>query len=150
MTVAREALPDQSIQVLSPEECLFLLGTRDLGRITFDVGGQPEIFPINYALEGRIVVFRTAPGTKLDSVPKARIAFEVDDLDRKLGVGWSVVVKGRAEEVTWNPGRMAEHIRRASVNSVAPGNRGHLLAIRPSEITGRRFRIRARRPRSRL
>jgi nitroimidazol reductase NimA-like FMN-containing flavoprotein (pyridoxamine 5'-phosphate oxidase superfamily) len=140
----REALSDQSIQVLSPDECLFLLGSRDLGRIAFEVGGQPEIFPINYAVEGRIVVFRTAPGVKLDSVPKARVAFEVDDWDSKLGIGWSVVVKGRAEEVTWNLGRAAEHIRRTSIDSVAPGDRGHWLAIRPSELTGRRFQVRAR------
>jgi len=146
----RVALLDESIQALSPEECLFLLRSRDLGRIAFDKGGQPEIFPINYALEGRIVVFRTAPGAKLDSVPRAKVAFEVDDWDAKVGIGWSVVVKGRAEEVTRNPGRTAEHIRRVPLNSVAPGVRGHWLAIRPSEMTGRRFQLRARRLHPRL
>lgn len=103
----RRVAPDQSIEALSSDECILLLGSRDLGRIAFNVEGQPEVFPINYAMEGGIVVFRTAPGTKLDFVPKARLAFEVDDWDPKRGIGWSVVVKGLAEDVTRNLGRAA-------------------------------------------
>jgi uncharacterized protein len=139
----RRVALDQSVEVLSPDECDLLLRSRDLGRIAFDVEGQPEVFPINYAMEGQIVVFRTAPGTKLDFVPKARLAFEVDDWDPKLGIGWSVVVKGLAEEVTRNLGRTAEHLREVPVHPVAPGERWHWLAIRPSEVSGRRFQVRA-------
>jgi nitroimidazol reductase NimA-like FMN-containing flavoprotein (pyridoxamine 5'-phosphate oxidase superfamily) len=139
----RRVAPDQTIEALSPDECFLLLRSRDMGRIAFDVEGQPEVFPINYAMEGRIVVFRTAPGTKLNFVPKARLAFEVDHWDPKLGIGWSVVVKGLAEEVTRNLGRTAEHIRRAPVHPVAPGERWHWLAIRPLEVSGRRFQARA-------
>jgi nitroimidazol reductase NimA-like FMN-containing flavoprotein (pyridoxamine 5'-phosphate oxidase superfamily) len=139
----RRLAPDQSIKILSPDECFLLLESRDLGRIAFSIEGQPEVFPINYAMEGQIVVFRTAPGTKLDHVPEVRLAFEVDDWDPKLGIGWSVVVKGLAEEVTENLGRTAEHIRKAKVHPVAPGERWHWLAIRPSEMSGRRFKVRA-------
>lgn len=139
----RRLAPDQSIKTLSPDECFLLLESRDLGRIAFSIEGQPEVFPINYAMEGQIVVFRTAPGTKLDHVPEVRLAFEVDDWDPKLGIGWSVVVKGLAEEVTGNLGRTAEHIRKAKVHPVAPGERWHWLAIRPSEVSGRRFQVRA-------
>ena len=137
----RRVAQDQSIEVLSPDECFLLLRSRDLGRIVFSIEGQPEVFPINYAMEGQIVVFRTAPGTKLDHVPKARLAFEVDDWDPKLRIGWSVVVKGLAEEVTRNLGRTADHIRIAPVHPVAPGERWHWLAIQPSEISGRRFKV---------
>jgi len=139
----RRLAPDQSIKTLSPDECFLLLESHDLGRIAFSIEGQPEVFPINYAMEGQIVVFRTAPGTKLDHVPEVRLAFEVDDWDPKLGIGWSVVVKGLAEEVTGNLGRTAEHIRKAKVHPVAPGERWHWLAIRPSEVSGRRFQVRA-------
>ena len=139
----RRLAPDQSIETLSPDECFLLLESRDLGRIAFSIDGQPEVFPINYAMEGQIVVFRTAPGTKLDHVPEVRLAFEGDDWDPKLGIGWSVVVKGLAEEVTGNLGRTAEHIRQAPVHPVAPGERWHWLAIRPSEMSGRRFKVRA-------
>jgi len=143
----RRVPPDQSIEVLSPDECFLLLGSRDLGRIAFDVDGQPEVFPINYAMEGRIVVFRTASGTKIDFVPKARVAFEVDDWDPKLGIGWSVLVKGLAEEVTRNLGRTAQHIRKAPVHPVAPGERWQWLAIQTLEVSGRRFQVRAGRQR---
>ena len=139
----RRVAPDHSIEVLSPDECFLLLRSRDLGRLAFDVEGQPEVFPINYAMEAQIVVFRTAPGTKLDHVAKARLAFEVDDWDPKLGVGWSVVVKGFAEEVTRNLGRTADHLRLAPVHPLAPGERWHWLAIRPAEVSGRRFQVRA-------
>jgi nitroimidazol reductase NimA-like FMN-containing flavoprotein (pyridoxamine 5'-phosphate oxidase superfamily) len=138
----RRVALDQSVEVLSPDECDLLLRSRNLGRIAFDVEGQPEVFPINYAMEGQIVVFRTALGTKLDFVPKARLAFEVDDWDPKLGIGWSVVVKGLAEEVTRNLGRTADHIRIAPVHPVAPGERWHWLAIQPLEVSGRRFQVR--------
>jgi nitroimidazol reductase NimA-like FMN-containing flavoprotein (pyridoxamine 5'-phosphate oxidase superfamily) len=143
----RRVALDQSVEVLSPDECDLLLGSRGLGRIAFNVGGQPEVFPINYATEGRIIVFRTAPGTKLDYVPKARLAFEVDDWDPKLGIGWSVVVKGLAEDVTRNLGRTAEHIRQSPVHPVAPGERHHWLAIKPTEVSGRRFHMWAGRQR---
>jgi uncharacterized protein len=133
---------DHALQVLSEDECLFLLCSRDLGRIVFDARGRLQVFPVNYAMEGRIVVFRTAPGTKLDSVPNSQVAFEVDNWDPELGIGWSVVVRGRAEEVSQHPGRTAEHIRRASVQPVAPGEHSHWLAIMPEEISGRRFHVR--------
>jgi nitroimidazol reductase NimA-like FMN-containing flavoprotein (pyridoxamine 5'-phosphate oxidase superfamily) len=139
----RRRAPDQSLEAVSPDECLVLLRSRDLGRIAFSVGGQPEVFPVNYAMEGRVVVFRTGAGTKLDFVPNTRLAFEVDEWDAKLGIGWSVVVKGLAEEVTRNLGRTAEHIRKAPVHPVAPGERWHWLAIQPSEISGRRFKVMA-------
>lgn len=133
---------DHALQVLSEDECLFLLCCRDLGRIVFNTRDRLQVFPVNYAMEGRIVVFRTGPGTKLDSVPKSDVAFEVDNWDPELGIGWSVVVRGRAEEVSQHPGRTAEHIRRASVQPVAPGDHGHWLAIMPEEISGRRFHVR--------
>ena len=133
--------PAQPIEVLSPDECFHLLRSRQLGRIAFNVEGQPEVFPINYAMEGRIIVFRTAPGTKLDHVPKAALAFEVDDWDPKLRIGWSVVIKGLAEDVTGNLGRTAEHIRRVPVHPVAPGEFSHWIAILPSEVSGRRFHV---------
>lgn len=133
---------DQSPEVLHEAACFFLLQSRNLGRIAFNVDAQPEIFPINYAMEGGIVVFRTGLGKKLDLVPRAPVAFEVDSWEPELGIGWSVVIKGRAEEVTANPGRTAEHLRRARVQPAAPGDRWHWLAIRPSEVTGRRFHVR--------
>lgn len=142
VSVEEQAQFDHSLQVLSEDECLFLLRSRDLGRIAFDVLGHPEILPVNYVMEGKIVVFRTAPGEKLEHVPGTHVAFEVDGWDLNAGRGWSVVVRGDAHEVTGHGGRTAEHIRRAPVHPVAPGDRRHWIAIGGAEITGRRFHVR--------
>jgi hypothetical protein len=39
-------------------------------------------------------------GTKLSYAPASRVAFEIDGFDSSTGVGWSVVVKGVAHDVT--------------------------------------------------
>ena len=130
---------DVQAKVLTEGDCLALLRSRDVGRIAFDVEGRIEIFPVNYGMEGRIIVFRTSPGTKLDAVPKRPVAFEVDSWDPESGIGWSVVARGRGEEITTNIGRVAEHLRWVDVRAVAPGERRHWIGIRPLEITGRQF-----------
>ena len=132
---------DDSVQVLAENECLLLLNSRELGRITFEFKGRIEIFPVNYGVDGAVIVFRTSPGTKLEAVPKTAVAFEVDSWDSESGIGWSVIARGRAEEVTTNIGRVAEHLRWVPVHPAAPGERWHWLAIKPTEITGRRFRV---------
>ena len=132
---------DDSVQVLAEDECLSLLNSREVGRITFEFKGRIEIFPVNYGVDGAVIVFRTSPGTKLEAVPKTSVAFEVDSWDSASGVGWSVIARGRAEEVTTNIGRVAEHLRWVPVQPAAPGKRWHWLAIKPTEITGRRFHV---------
>lgn len=142
MTQANDALSfDDSVNTLDENTCLGYLGLRDVGRIAFVFEGKIEIFPVNYAMEGSIIVFRTSPGTKLQAVPKTAVAFEVDSWDPQTGNGWSVVARGSAEEVTLNPGRVAEHLRMVPVHPVAPGVRWHLLAIKPSELGGRQFYV---------
>lgn len=132
---------NDSVQVLTENQCLALLTSHDVGRIAFQFKGTIEIFPINYAMDGAIIVFRTSPGTKLEAVPNSAIAFEVDGWNPESGIGWSVVARGAAEEVTTGIGRVAEHLRWVPVHPVAPGERYHWLAIKPTEITGRQFRV---------
>lgn len=133
---------DAAVEVLTEDECLARLHSRDIGRIAFDVEGKVEIFPVNYGMDGAIIVFRTGPGTKLEKVPNTEVAFEVDSWNPETGVGWSVVARGPAEEITLNPGRVAEHLRWVPVHPVAPGDRWHWLAIKPTEVTGREFHVR--------
>ncbi|HAF09107.1 MAG TPA: hypothetical protein DCK98_03375 [Chloroflexi bacterium] len=132
---------DDSVQVLAENQCLALLSSHRVGRIAFEFEERIEIFPVNYGIEGVIIVFRTSPGTKLEALPKSAVAFEVDGWDAESGIGWSVVAKGLAEEVTTNIGRVAEHLRSVPVHPVAPGERWHWLAIKPTEITGRQFHV---------
>lgn len=132
---------DDAMQNLTENECLALLRSRTIGRIAFGLGGEIEIFPVNYGMEGQVIVFRTGPGAKLNTVPNTAVAFEVDGWDAESGNGWSVVAKGRAEEITTSAGRAAEHLRLVPVQPAAPGDKLHWLAIKPSEIAGRRFHV---------
>jgi nitroimidazol reductase NimA-like FMN-containing flavoprotein (pyridoxamine 5'-phosphate oxidase superfamily) len=129
-----------AMEVLSEEQCVQLLELHDLGRVALQVDDQPEVFPVNYATDGKIVLFRTARGTKLDEATEGRIAFEVDDWDPHTGIGWSVMLKGVAQEVKDAMDPFNEALRSRPVTPLAPGERDLLLAIYPAEISGRRFR----------
>jgi uncharacterized protein len=54
-------------QELSKSECFKLLARERLGRgaAMDDLG--PVVFPVNFALDRHMVVFRTSEGTKLDA-----------------------------------------------------------------------------------
>lgn len=128
--------------VLSERECARLLRGKKLGRLAIVVDGRPEIFPVNYAFEDRVVVFRTAPGLKLDRGPYTRAVFEVDNVDRKTGEAWSVVVHGTAQDITKATDELAEKLRRLVVRPAAPGRRASWMAVYADRISGRRFPIR--------
>jgi nitroimidazol reductase NimA-like FMN-containing flavoprotein (pyridoxamine 5'-phosphate oxidase superfamily) len=102
------------------------------------VGRSPTIFPVNYALDGEAVVFRTAPGTKLDHAERAPVAFEVDGLDRERREGWSVVVHGRLEEVTQFDASTLGRVSALALYPWAEGAKDHWLRLVPSRVTGRR------------
>ncbi|MDT9120857.1 pyridoxamine 5'-phosphate oxidase family protein, partial [Escherichia coli] len=53
------------ITYLTDEECFARLAGHELGRLVTHAGDVLDIFPVNYTLDGRAVVFRTAEGSKL-------------------------------------------------------------------------------------
>jgi pyridoxamine 5'-phosphate oxidase-like protein len=69
-----------------------------------------------------------------------RVAFEVDSWDSNSTVGWSVVLKGVAEEVTTGIDPFSAAFRERRIFPMAPGLRERWIAVYPSEISGRRFR----------
>lgn len=71
---------DDGVTILSDHECWELMAGVSLGRLVTSVDGQPEIFPVNYVVQHRTVLFRTAEGTKLVSTAiNNQVLFEVDD-----------------------------------------------------------------------
>jgi nitroimidazol reductase NimA-like FMN-containing flavoprotein (pyridoxamine 5'-phosphate oxidase superfamily) len=79
----------QPVSVLPESECWKLLSNVALGRLVTTVDGQPEIFPVNFAVQQRTILFRTAEGTKLMSAAiNDGVLFEVDQHDL-AGVGAS-------------------------------------------------------------
>lgn len=129
------------LEEITEEECLEILDGHSLGRIAFVVEGQPRIFPVNYAMSGRIVVIRTAAGTKLFHSPEAKVAFEIDEYDSSTGVGWSVMVQGIAHDATDSFDDISWAAHGVSPRPLAPGAKPYLIAIESRVVTGRRFRL---------
>ncbi len=95
-----ETSPDSGVTSLNEDECWRLLETADVGRLAVVIAGEPEIFPINFVVDGHSLVFRTAEGTKLFGITASpRVALESDGYDVGSGEAWSVVVKGMAEQL---------------------------------------------------
>jgi nitroimidazol reductase NimA-like FMN-containing flavoprotein (pyridoxamine 5'-phosphate oxidase superfamily) len=133
--------PNTDLEQISETDCLELLGRQQIGRIALVVDGQPLIFPVNYGISHRIITFRTAHGTKLTHAPGSNVAFEIDGYEPSTGVGWSVVVQGVAVDATTAVDDVSWMARGASPHPLAPGVRIHRLAIRPTQISGRRFTV---------
>jgi uncharacterized protein len=88
------------LEHLSTRRCWELLAATPVGRIGVLNDSAPEIYPVNHAVDGRSIVFRTDPGTKLRGLIRSpAVCFEVDGVDLETAGGWSVLVKGRAVEV---------------------------------------------------
>jgi nitroimidazol reductase NimA-like FMN-containing flavoprotein (pyridoxamine 5'-phosphate oxidase superfamily) len=126
------------LEMLDRDECLRLLDGEEVGRLAVVKGGAPVVFPVNFVLDGDVVVFRTDGGTKLAAAGRAPACFEVDWFDRRRRAGWSVVVAGRLEEVTVYDGAALERVRRLEVDPWAAGEKAHWLRLVPGRITGRR------------
>jgi nitroimidazol reductase NimA-like FMN-containing flavoprotein (pyridoxamine 5'-phosphate oxidase superfamily) len=133
-------LPIDSVEALTADECWDLLGLARVGRLAVCMSGRPGIFPINYVVDDRTIVFRTAAGTKLSALANVLVAFEIDDYDAESGEASSVIVDGRAAEIT---GDRALGLPLFPWQ-VAP--KGHYVRITPDAISGRRFRAVYARP----
>jgi nitroimidazol reductase NimA-like FMN-containing flavoprotein (pyridoxamine 5'-phosphate oxidase superfamily) len=122
--------------VLSPTRCWDLLAGQQLGRLVLVTDGKPEIFPVNYAVDGESLVFRTAQGTKLDGITQAnQVAFEVDTWD--IDHGYSVVVRGTAAAVS-DPVEVAR-VEALRLKPWIPTIKTVFVRITAVEITGRKF-----------
>jgi nitroimidazol reductase NimA-like FMN-containing flavoprotein (pyridoxamine 5'-phosphate oxidase superfamily) len=126
------------LEVLTVAECYELLAPGGVGRVAFTTAEGPVVLPVNYAMAGQTVVFRTAPDTLLAGHLDCRAGFEVDRIDEALGRGWSVLVTGRAVRVT-TEAEVRRLERHAGVRPWAAGARDVYVRITPHRITGRRI-----------
>jgi nitroimidazol reductase NimA-like FMN-containing flavoprotein (pyridoxamine 5'-phosphate oxidase superfamily) len=127
-----------SLRRLSREECVRLLTTRQLGRVSVSIGALPAILPVNYVLWRDNIVFRSAPDTKLSAaLMGAVVGFEVDDVYDERRGGWSVLIVGHATEI--RDAATLEIVRRLPLESWAPGERDLFVSIPTEHISGRAF-----------
>jgi nitroimidazol reductase NimA-like FMN-containing flavoprotein (pyridoxamine 5'-phosphate oxidase superfamily) len=129
----------QGLEILDQDTCWELIGSTPVGRLAFMDAGEPMIFPVMHAVDGRAVVFRTTFGTKLLAASmEMPVAFEVDGIDPVSRTGWSVVVRGTASEVI-DPTEI-EHLLGLGLEPWADAvDRDDWIRVRVLEISGRRI-----------
>ncbi|SON62757.1 hypothetical protein MSIMFI_04286 [Mycobacterium simulans] len=131
-------MTDEPVAVLSEDESWQRLSGVTLGRLVTTFAGEPEIFPVNFVVQDRTVLFRTAEGTKLFSaVASKTVVFEADD--HNVAEGWSVIVRGRAHIL-----KTDAEIQKAERAQLMPWTatlKNHYVRVTPSEITGRHFKF---------
>jgi nitroimidazol reductase NimA-like FMN-containing flavoprotein (pyridoxamine 5'-phosphate oxidase superfamily) len=126
------------LETLPFDRCLLLLASVPLGRVGFCADGEVVVLPVNHAMDGQDVVFRTARGSKLSAAEEQDlVAFEADDYDEQTRSGWSVLVTGRAAVVDEE-----SEIRRLGRLGLHPWANAvehpYWVRIRPTSVTGRR------------
>ena len=134
MTTPQEA----PVRQLSETDSWSRLSGITLGRLATSVDGQPDIFPVNFVVQRKTILIRTAPGTKLaGAVINQRVAFEADE--HNVEEGWSVVVRGHARMLSGS-----DEIADAEHAHVLPWTatpKERFIRIVPTQITGRHFRF---------
>jgi nitroimidazol reductase NimA-like FMN-containing flavoprotein (pyridoxamine 5'-phosphate oxidase superfamily) len=124
------------LRAISPNECFDLLELGGIGRVGFTAADGVMMLPVNFAVSGKAIIFRTAPDTLLALHANAHLSFEVDHFDEALREGWSVLVQGHAHEVTDE--REVKHFQDVTrLEPWAPGARDVYVRIAPTHISGR-------------
>lgn len=124
--------------ILDRAECLRLLATATLGRIGLTTGALPAVLPVNFWFDGERILIHTGPGTKLAAATRDTVvAFEVDEMDGFWHTGWSVLVTGVARHLT-DPAEL-QRTGELPIPRWAPRGGGHVVAITPELISGRRI-----------
>ena len=120
---------------LSSEECLSALRAERIGRLAVSQGALPLILPVNYAMDGTTIVFRTRQGGLLDRACRNTIvAFEIDGHDAGAGTGWSVLAVGVANALYAGDWLRAVKL---GLTSVGAGDGAVFIKITPGTVTGR-------------
>jgi nitroimidazol reductase NimA-like FMN-containing flavoprotein (pyridoxamine 5'-phosphate oxidase superfamily) len=135
---AEPATSKRVLRTLSPAECFDLLEPGGIGRVGFSSADGIMMLPVNFAVTGKTIIFRTAPDTLLALYANARVSFEVDHLDEARREGWSVLVHGHAHTVTDE--REVSHLERAApLEPWAGGARDVYVRVTPKRVSGRRI-----------
>jgi len=128
------------LESLSEDECLALLKQEHVGRIVYNDDTGPAAVPVNYAVAGQDIVFRSQDGSKMGALRDHHVGFEVDQVDTANRSGWSVLVRGTGKQVEIE--HVPELLRRIDGEPPLPWKKGvHNIwvVITPQTITGRRL-----------
>jgi nitroimidazol reductase NimA-like FMN-containing flavoprotein (pyridoxamine 5'-phosphate oxidase superfamily) len=129
------------MEPMSREECeSFLAGVTTVGRLAFSSAGGQQLLPVNFVFRHGRVYFKTAKDSVLAELAEGSpdVAFEIDHPGQMTQHGWSVLVKGRTQQVSADD----VDLEPRGPHPWAPGEREILIELTPDEITGRRLQNR--------
>jgi nitroimidazol reductase NimA-like FMN-containing flavoprotein (pyridoxamine 5'-phosphate oxidase superfamily) len=126
------------LRVLTLDECLVRLTETPVGRLAFHLDGEIAVLPVVHIVDGVDVCFRTAGDAKIQAaVDRDRVAYEVDSFDRQRRSGWSVLVQGRAVEVTDDEEAVRLQAMAGRPWIDFPEDRVVWIRVRTQSVTGR-------------
>ena len=130
-------MTDQIVTELTSDECWEMLRGEEFGRLAYRLVDEIHITPINYAVDGGSLLFRTAEGNKLLSVVMgSEVAFEIDRYGEDAAR--SVVVRGSARLLPEDEAHRSENV---SLRPWVPSLKYNVVEITPKVITGRAFSL---------
>lgn len=129
--------PHDTVQELDEVQAWEFLTAHRIGRLAIVIGGEPDIFPVNYVVDGQSLVFRTAEGSKLLAASLGgRMAFQVDEWTHEGAV--SVLAHGTPHVME---GEERESATSLELDPWVPTHKEHWVRLEVDEVTGRRFRF---------
>lgn len=135
---AEYVLDRTGLVVIDEDECWRLMEGTTVGRLAVSIANQPDIFPVNFAVDNHTIVIATDAGTKLAGAVLGRaVAFEVDGLDEERHTGWSIVLHGKATEIDGVMDRLAAED--LGIKIWAEREKARFMRVTPTAITGRRI-----------
>ncbi|QDW28973.1 pyridoxamine 5'-phosphate oxidase family protein [Arthrobacter sp. KBS0702] len=108
------------------------------GRLVVTVAGEPDIFPVNYAVNHRKLYLRTAPGNKLAELTiNSKVLFETDGILSEEA--WSVVLRGTARALEKSSEIAAAEA--LGLKPWVPTLKDFYVEIEPTSVSGRHFQF---------
>lgn len=133
---------EDAVRILHAEECWELLAGDEFGRLAYRLVDEVHLVPINYVVDGRALLFRTAPGNKLLAAALgSEVAFEIDWHDDRAA--WSVVARGHLRQLGEDEMHRADDL---PLRPWVETPHHDVLELVPDEVTGRAFRLRRGEP----
>ena len=126
------------VVVLTEEESWKYVEKTFHGRLALSVGNQPDIYPVNYFAHDGVILFRTAPGTKLAGLTvNSHVAFEADGV--YSDEAWSVVIHGTTRELEHFS--EIEEAEKYPLRTWVRTEKHRFVELTPETISGRFFNL---------
>ncbi len=125
-----------TVTEIPTDECWQLLDATRFGRLAMAVGSDPDIYPINFLVDGETILMKTTAGNKLFEVTlNPSVALEADYVSDTEA--WSVIVKGIARVVD-SFSEMYEKDEK-HLETWLPSPKSIYVTIERTTVSGRRF-----------